>query len=283
MASTDPSGSPSACRRASCKCPISRSFPSSRATAPGPTSGARRSASSTPRWRRPTAASARSPGRRCSPARRRSTRVEQLAARRDGRGLQEVPRRHQGPADHAGRRRHPLAQRRAAPDARSLRLPAPGALLQGRAVSPVKQPEEVDMVIFRENTEDIYAGIEWAAGEPPRSQEGHRLPREARWSVEEDPLPAPPAASASSRSRARAPSAWCAPRSSYALRQQAPQRDAGAQGQHHEVHRGRLPRLGLRAGARASSASEVVTERESWILGNQRVERRTSRSRTTPS
>src|SRR5438309_814970 len=32
--------------------------------------------------------------------------------------------------------------------------------------SPVKQPEKVDMVIFRENTEDIYAGIEWAAGSP---------------------------------------------------------------------------------------------------------------------
>ncbi|WP_426452070.1 NADP-dependent isocitrate dehydrogenase [Paenibacillus sp. S-38] len=30
--------------------------------------------------------------------------------------------------------------------------------------SPVKRPELVDMVIFRENTEDIYAGIEWAAG-----------------------------------------------------------------------------------------------------------------------
>jgi len=30
--------------------------------------------------------------------------------------------------------------------------------------SPVKHPEKVDMVIYRENTEDIYAGIEWAAG-----------------------------------------------------------------------------------------------------------------------
>jgi isocitrate dehydrogenase len=29
--------------------------------------------------------------------------------------------------------------------------------------SPVKHPEKTDMVIFRENTEDIYAGIEWAA------------------------------------------------------------------------------------------------------------------------
>jgi isocitrate dehydrogenase len=30
--------------------------------------------------------------------------------------------------------------------------------------SPVKKPEDVDMVIFRENTEDIYAGIDFAAG-----------------------------------------------------------------------------------------------------------------------
>jgi len=30
--------------------------------------------------------------------------------------------------------------------------------------SPVKAPEKVNMVIFRENSEDIYAGIEWAAG-----------------------------------------------------------------------------------------------------------------------
>jgi len=32
--------------------------------------------------------------------------------------------------------------------------------------SPVKHPELVNMVIFRENTEDIYAGIEWPAGSP---------------------------------------------------------------------------------------------------------------------
>lgn len=33
-------------------------------------------------------------------------------------------------------------------------------------VSPVKEPQKVDMHIFRENTEDIYAGIEWEAGTP---------------------------------------------------------------------------------------------------------------------
>lgn len=32
--------------------------------------------------------------------------------------------------------------------------------------SPVKEPEKTDMVVFRENTEDIYAGIEWASGTP---------------------------------------------------------------------------------------------------------------------
>jgi isocitrate dehydrogenase len=30
--------------------------------------------------------------------------------------------------------------------------------------SPLKNPEKVDMVVFRENTEDVYAGIEWKAG-----------------------------------------------------------------------------------------------------------------------
>jgi len=38
-------------------------------------------------------------------------------------------------------------------------------------VSPVKNPEKVDMVIFRENTEDVYAGIEWAA----ESDEANRV------------------------------------------------------------------------------------------------------------
>jgi isocitrate dehydrogenase len=36
--------------------------------------------------------------------------------------------------------------------------------------SPVKHPQDVDIVIFRENTEDIYAGIEWAAESPEAKQ-----------------------------------------------------------------------------------------------------------------
>jgi isocitrate dehydrogenase len=36
--------------------------------------------------------------------------------------------------------------------------------------SPVRRPEQVDVVIFRENTEDIYAGIEWPAESPEASK-----------------------------------------------------------------------------------------------------------------
>ncbi|RLC40834.1 MAG: NADP-dependent isocitrate dehydrogenase, partial [Candidatus Coatesbacteria bacterium] len=32
--------------------------------------------------------------------------------------------------------------------------------------SPVKHPEHLDVIVFRENTEDVYAGIEWAEGTP---------------------------------------------------------------------------------------------------------------------
>ena len=40
--------------------------------------------------------------------------------------------------------------------------------------SPVKEPEKIDMVIFRENSEDIYAGIEWAEGSPLKYLTGRR-------------------------------------------------------------------------------------------------------------
>ncbi len=45
----------------------------------------------------------------------------------------------------------------------------PVRFFQGIA-SPVKHPEHVDMVIFRENTEDLYAGIEWESGSKEAQQ-----------------------------------------------------------------------------------------------------------------
>lgn len=44
--------------------------------------------------------------------------------------------------------------------------------------SPVKQPEKTDMVIFRENSEDIYAGIEWAANSAEAQKVIHFLQRD---------------------------------------------------------------------------------------------------------
>lgn len=41
--------------------------------------------------------------------------------------------------------------------------------------SPVKRPQLIDMVIFRENTEDIYSGIEWRAGTPEAKKVVHWL------------------------------------------------------------------------------------------------------------
>ena len=46
--------------------------------------------------------------------------------------------------------------------------------------SPMKQPELLDVVIFRENTEDVYAGIEWRRGDA-RGPQAHRVPRTANW------------------------------------------------------------------------------------------------------
>ena len=77
--------------------------------------------------------------------------------------------------------------------------------------SPVKEPEKTDMVIFRENSEDIYAGIEWAEGSPRRRSSS--ISWSTTWACERSGSRKRPA-SASSRSRAKEPSAWSARRSS---------------------------------------------------------------------
>ena len=122
------------------------------------------------------------------------------------------------------------------------------------------------MVIFRENTEDIYAGIEWAAGTPEAQKVIAFLQTEMKVKKirfpETSGIGIKPVSREGTERLVRAAIR-------YALRLQAQERHPRAQGQHHEVHRGRLPGLGLRRWPRASSATEVVTERETWILGNQ--------------
>ena len=77
--------------------------------------------------------------------------------------------------------------------------------------SPVKEPQKIDMVIFRENSEDIYAGIEWEA----ESDKAKKVIKflQTRWASRKFVSPTPRAL-ASSQFRARVPSDWCARRSS---------------------------------------------------------------------
>jgi isocitrate dehydrogenase len=51
--------------------------------------------------------------------------------------------------------------------------------------APVKEPEKVDIVIFRENTEDVYAGIEWKAGSPEAEKLGAYLRKEFKSQIRE--------------------------------------------------------------------------------------------------
>ena len=52
--------------------------------------------------------------------------------------------------------------------------------------SPMKHPEKVNMVVFRENTEDVYAGIEWKAGSPEALTLREFLEKELGKKVRED-------------------------------------------------------------------------------------------------
>ena len=52
--------------------------------------------------------------------------------------------------------------------------------------SPMKHPEKVDMVVFRENMEDVYAGIEWERGTPEVKQVIRFLQSEMGVSIPED-------------------------------------------------------------------------------------------------
>ena len=52
--------------------------------------------------------------------------------------------------------------------------------------SPVKEPEKVNVVIFRENTEDVYAGIEWKAGSAEAEQVREYLVNQLRADIRED-------------------------------------------------------------------------------------------------
>ena len=232
-------------RRHPASSPTSPSSPSSRATAPASTSGPPPSWSSTP-----------PPPSTASTIAWKEVLAGQKAFDETGDWLpdetvetfRDAPDRHQGPADHA---------RSAAASARlnvALRqildlyvCLRPVRWFTG-VPSPVLHPELVDMVIFRENTEDVYAGFEVQAGTPeaekladlPARRDrlahpgrlGHRDQADlARW----------------------APSGSSAPPSTTRSSARPRVGDARPQGQHPEVHRGRLPRTGATSSSARSS------------------------------
>src|SRR5512132_3922625 len=52
--------------------------------------------------------------------------------------------------------------------------------------APVKEPGKLDVVIFRENTEDVYAGIEWQAGSPEATKLREFIAREFKEEMREN-------------------------------------------------------------------------------------------------
>ena len=115
--------------------------------------------------------------------------------------------------------------------------------------SPVKKPERVDMVIFRENTEDIYAGIDWQAGSAQAVKFLEWLKAESPKDFAKVRFGAEAIEHRGHRHQAGEQAGHGAARArGHPVRDRSAQEigHVRAQGEHHEVHRGRVPRLGLR-------------------------------------
>ena len=109
--------------------------------------------------------------------------------------------------------------------------------------SPLKDPTKTDMVIFRENTEDIYAGIEWEA----ESEGARKLIAFLQDEMGVRKIRFPETSGIGIKPISREGTERLVRQAlQYAIDNDRELGHARAQGQHHEVHRGRVPRLGLR-------------------------------------
>jgi isocitrate dehydrogenase len=130
--------------------------------------------------------------------------------------------------------------------------------------SPVKRPELVDMVIFRENTEDIYAGVEWAA-ETPEARKVVRFLQEEMGVTkirfpETSGIGIKPVSREGTERLARAAI-------EYALRHGRRSLTFVHKGNIMKFTEGAFRDWGYALATR-EYRDQVVTERESWILGN---------------
>jgi isocitrate dehydrogenase len=130
--------------------------------------------------------------------------------------------------------------------------------------SPVRHPELIDMVIFRENTEDIYAGIEWAAESPEVRKVIPFLQNEMGVTKirfpETSAIGIKPVSREGSERLVRAAI-------EYALRYQRRSVTFVHKGNIMKFTEGAFRDWGYNLAKRAFR-QQIVTERESWILGN---------------
>jgi len=130
--------------------------------------------------------------------------------------------------------------------------------------SPVKRPDQVDMVIFRENTEDIYAGVEWAAGTPEAARVIAFLQQEM--GVRKIRFPATSGIGVKPVSR-EGTERLVRAALEYALRHGRRSLTLVHKGNIMKFTEGAFRDWGYALATR-EYRDRVVTERESWILGN---------------
>jgi isocitrate dehydrogenase len=131
--------------------------------------------------------------------------------------------------------------------------------------SPVKQPEKMDIVIFRENTEDVYIGIEWKSGTPEVKKLLEFLnndmlkdgKKQIRWDSGVGIKPISPTGTKRLVRRAI----------KFALAHQRKSVTLVHKGNIQKFTEGAFRDWGYDL-AREEFRAETVTERESWILGN---------------
>ena len=130
--------------------------------------------------------------------------------------------------------------------------------------SPLKRPEDVDMVIFRENTEDIYAGIEWAAG----TDEAKKVIAWLRSEMKVTKIRFPDSSGIGIKPISREGTERLVRAAlRYALHFQRRSLTLVHKGNIMKFTEGAFKDWGYALAAREFRA-DTVTERESWILGN---------------
>ena len=130
--------------------------------------------------------------------------------------------------------------------------------------SPVRRPENVDTVIFRENTEDIYAGIEWSAGSPEVKKVIDFL--EHTMDVKSIRFPATSGLGIKPVSR-EGTERLVRAAINYALRYKRRSVTLVHKGNIMKFTEGAFRDWGYTL-AQREFRNDIVTERESWILGN---------------